>query len=135
MCGSAINSGIGGQVIHTSGEIFPDGTVIELIDATVGPRKELQLVLWDGVRAQIGCRIERYGNIYVPIDLSTSVRKAIRFPDRSAPFGSIRELFEKIIRTLGAHASLHTHEQRLSAFFFDRILVPGCPFSKSLFTT
>jgi hypothetical protein len=102
--------------IETAGEIFPDGKLIELVSKRASGG-EVQLLFWDGDRAEVAARIENNGKVYRPIALPPGTLKAIRLPSRPAPYGSTRQLFEKIIHILATNTTLRPREQRLLAFF------------------
>jgi hypothetical protein len=80
--------------VPTNGEIFPDGTVLDLVqgvNATDAPR----LLVWDGRRAKVLSAFEYSGKIYVPASISTPTLRAIRLPKRIKPYGSTGHWFMK----------------------------------------
>lgn len=78
--------------IQTAGEIFADGTAIEILRDPANP-DEFALV-----RSQEGIldrktNLSHAGRVYVPIRVERSVSKAVRFPARVAPAESTKKLF------------------------------------------
>jgi hypothetical protein len=81
-----------GAAIPTAGEIFSDGTVLDLLRDPARPEK-LSLV-----RCQCGVldfepNVSHAGRMYEAIRVDWCVAKAIRFPTRVAPPESTKKLF------------------------------------------
>jgi hypothetical protein len=83
---------------ETAGGLFPDGTLVELV------RKDesgaLGLLKWDGTSATLVDDIWYKGRNYIPISLDPTVLRAMRFPSRTMPYGSTRELFTAVCKVI-----------------------------------
>lgn len=82
------------QVVVTSGEIFPDGKLIDLV-ASADIRRP-GLLFWDGKRATVAPRIQHGGIVYEAPELHPSIRRAIRFPSGARQCSSATELFAEV---------------------------------------
>jgi hypothetical protein len=90
------------RYIKTFGEVFPK-FIIDLV-ADEGSNESFKLLLWNGEETHVGRSIQvplGAGNdlrerIFVPPDVDSTVRRAIRFPAHDASYGSCRELFNDI---------------------------------------
>src|SRR5713101_4971174 len=74
------------SAIATAGEVFPDGTLVELVrkDET----GELGLLKWDGTSATFAACLEHKGRTYVPPTLDPTILRAMRLPSRLVPYWS-----------------------------------------------
>lgn len=91
-----------GAAIPTAGEIFSDGTVLDLLRDPAKPEK-LSLV-----RCQYGVldfepNVSHAGRMYEAIRVDWGVAKAIRFPTRVAPPESTKKLFMAVHDLLTRH--------------------------------
>lgn len=102
--------------VVTAGEIFSDGTVIELVSGSPEFHKP-ELLLWNGRKATVASRVE-YGNRrYEAPELALSTYRAIRLPARCADYGSIGELFSGIADLFKHYLHFSEQESRLLACF------------------
>jgi hypothetical protein len=96
-------------VLATAGEIFSDGSIIELVAARPGTSDDMALLLWDGRKAKIAKEVEYRGQLYQPIELHHSIRHALRLPHCASSYGSTRQLVGELAglfeRYLGFSAS------------------------------
>jgi hypothetical protein len=115
------------EAIETTGEVFPDGTTLELIRRDSGAG-ETTLLRWDGSSATIGEQFEVNGKIYRAPELNSTLR-ALRLPGRVAPYGSTRDLFDDILKLLIEYTDIAEEHVRKILFFIlgcwlvDRLLV------------
>jgi hypothetical protein len=86
------------QVVTTSGEIFADGTVIDL--AASPDIRRPDLLFWDGKRATVAPRIQHGGIVYEAPELHPSIGQAIRFPAGTRRCSSATELFAEVAALL-----------------------------------
>jgi hypothetical protein len=95
--------------ITTSGEIFADGTAIELV-RQIGEPERASLLYWDGVSGAVGPIVEHKGRSYVPARINPSILRELTLPTHSSSAGSTRELLGE----LGKHRtrSLTMHRAR-----------------------
>ena len=80
-------------VMHTAGQVFSDGSVLELIQ---GPRSELNLLSWDGKSAKTAEQFVRGDETFVPVRVDLAILRAMRLPSSVAKYGSTRKLFTEI---------------------------------------
>ncbi|MGA7291686.1 MAG: hypothetical protein WBW53_00955 [Terriglobales bacterium] len=102
--------------IASTGEIFGDGSMIELVSGpseTDGP----SLLFWDGDRPVIAPRIEHGDFIYEALDLPPSLYRAIRLPSHCDDYGSARGLFASITDLFKHRLDLPERESGLLACF------------------
>ena len=82
------------KVVRTSGEIFSDGSVIELVSSATDRR--LSLLLWRKRQQTIARHVKHRGRIYEAIDVNELLRVAIRFPTDAAPYGTAHQFFSGV---------------------------------------
>jgi hypothetical protein len=88
--------------IPTAGQIFPDGSVLELLRDPDNFAK-LVLVHCSGGAVEIAPEISRGDLRYVPISFDPSVARAVRFPTRVAPPEATSQLFADLCALLECH--------------------------------
>jgi hypothetical protein len=94
----------GTRTVATCGEVFPDGSVIELIG---GERSENpRLLLWDGAKATIGPLVEYGGVKYEPAQFPASVLRELNLPTPSRSHGTTRQLLAEICKLVEDLAGL-----------------------------
>jgi hypothetical protein len=91
------HTGIPAAAIATSGEILPNGRLIELVSAPTGGA---QLFLWDGAKETIGSSLEYDGCRYETAFLARDLLRELTLPTGSRPYGSTRELLTEVCETL-----------------------------------
>ena len=102
--------------IISAGEIFADGTVIELVSSSSGFNKP-RLLLWNGRKTTIGARVEHGGRIYEAPELASSLYRATRLPSRCTEYDSARDLFAAIADLFKRYLDLPARESSLLACF------------------
>jgi hypothetical protein len=80
-------------VVHTGGEVFSDGSVLEL---TQGPKRELNLLSWDGKSAKMAGQFVRGNETFVPLRADPAILRSMRLPSHAAKYGTTRKLFTEI---------------------------------------
>jgi hypothetical protein len=80
-------------VVHTGGQVFSDGSVLELIQ---GPNGQLKLLSWDGKSAKTAGQFVRGEETFVPLRVDPVILRAMRLPSKIAKYGSTRKLFSEI---------------------------------------
>jgi hypothetical protein len=103
------------RAIATTGEIFADGSTIELIggDRSGNPR----LLLWDGASETIG-RIIEYGGVkYEPVQFPISLLREWTLPAQCRPHGTTRELLAEICELVENFAGLPARSASLVGRF------------------
>ena len=90
--------------IATAGEVFADGSIIELIRSAHGGNSAL--LLWDGAKETIGARVEHHGQLYEPAPINASVLQELILPNRCCPHGSTREFLVEICRLIANYTGL-----------------------------
>jgi hypothetical protein len=100
-------------ILTTSGELFPDGSAIELVTTGTTDESKLALLFWNGEQSIIASQIKHGGKIYEPLNLHPSLREAVKFPRGAASYGTtetlvanVREIFERYVGLPGREATL-----------------------------
>src|SRR6185369_5940080 len=96
-----VQPGSGGNqpIVLTSGLIKPDGTVIELIQ----PVKSgvLQLLVYRQGVITVGSQVEDEGQVFRPIELNPSLRKAMPFPTGTSGADSLETIVKAVTPEIG----------------------------------
>jgi hypothetical protein len=85
---------IGIESSETSGEIFADGSMIELVSSATD--NQLDLLFWNKHRKIIASQIEYRDRVYQAPDVDETLRRAIRLPKHEADYGTTKKLFAEI---------------------------------------
>jgi hypothetical protein len=95
-----------GSVIQTAGEVFADGTVIEILR---DPASAEEFTLVRSLRGVFDLKptLSHAGRVYAPISVERSISEAVCFPTRVAPAESTKKLFTDV------HALLHRYLAQL----------------------
>ena len=99
----------------TTGEVSPDGTMIELVSGSAGTNKP-HLLLWNG-KARIAPRVEVGDCTYEASELAPSLYRATRLPKQCKDYGSIRQLFGRIADLFQHSFHFSDGDSRLVACF------------------
>jgi hypothetical protein len=116
------------DAIETTGEVFSDGSILELIHHDSGA-DETALLRWDGQNATIGWHFEVDGHDYRPPKSSSTFPSAFRLPGGISSYGSTRHLFDEICNLLIKFTDICEKHVQLIAYFIlgswlaDRLLV------------
>jgi hypothetical protein len=81
--------------IATAGEVFADGSTIELIGIPGGDPK---LMLWDGRTETVGALVEHGGCRYEPARFDGTLLRELTLPMQCRPHGTTRELLADICK-------------------------------------
>jgi hypothetical protein len=119
------NSGGKKRVLQTSGEIFLDGSAIELVASGLVD-DQLKLLFWDGTKAIIAPEAEREQLIYKPPDLHASISQAIRLPRGETAFGKSGALFAEIRNLFENYIGLSEREAALLTLWVITSWFPDC---------
>jgi len=80
-------------VFKTFGEVFADGSLIEVVRSAAG---DLNLLFWDGQSLLIAPQVEHGGRIYQVQELSASMMQATRLPRGCERYGTDLQLFAEL---------------------------------------
>ena len=114
-------------IIPTGGEIFDDGTILELVD---DPRQRsgLGLLKWNGCKSVLSPEVAHQGRTYVPLTLDPTVRRALRLASHASSFGSPETLFQELVALAGEYTDLaEPFRQQLVAIVFASWLADCLP--------
>ena len=78
---------------QTGGQVFSDGSALELIQ---GPTGELQLLSWDGKSSRIAAQFVRGDETFVPLHVDPALLRSMWLPSHILKYGSTRKLFAEI---------------------------------------
>ena len=101
------------ETFFSAGESFADGVMIELISGSSEP----DLLLWKGLKAKVGPRVEHGGCIYQAPELDPILWRAMRLPAGCRDYGSARGLFDGIRDLFQRRLGLPESESGLIASF------------------
>jgi hypothetical protein len=96
--GEKPKEGVAAATIATYGEVFHDGSQIELIGGNRD--RNPRLLLWDGLKETIGVRIQHQGQLYEPAPIDRTILQELVLPTRCCPHGSTRELLAEICKLI-----------------------------------
>lgn len=118
-------------VIATTGEVFEDGSMIELV-RDVTDRDRLQLLFWDGSKVAVVPRVDRNGRVFEPAAVDPTVLHAMSLPSKYEACGSVRQLLEDIARIFAVHAALEEPLARIvGRFVLSTHIIEGLPIAPS----
>jgi hypothetical protein len=116
--------------ISTAGEVFADGSVIDLVAAKTGNTNDLELLLWDGQKKRIAPEIEHQGRLYGSVQIDQTIRRAVPLPSGAQSYGSTARLLGEAAGVLEEYIGLPPAEGFLAAgwsmttWLADRTLSP-----------
>ena len=90
--------------IPTRGEVFPDGSFIELIRPD--DSAPLRLLLWSGGEELVGEVLTYRGRQYKPGIVHDTILRALKLPSRAASFGSLRDLLAEVSKLVDQYVRL-----------------------------
>ena len=112
------------RVFRTFGEIFPDGSVLELVAPSAGEQPDL--LLWDRTKILISPEIEHRGKLYRAETLHTSILRATRFPREPVGYGTIRQLFTELAGAFEEYLAFSNPAAEQAAFWVLTTWFPEC---------
>lgn len=84
---------------ETTGEVFDDGSIIELIDN----EKHLpNLLLCDGSSRTLARQIHHHGQVFRALEFEAGLRQSMTLPSGAADYGTSSKLFESLSRVFAA---------------------------------
>lgn len=118
--------------IETAGEVFPDGTLIELVRSEEDGGG-LALLTWNGADGTVGPRAEHQGRIYIPRSCDPSLLHALPLPTHCGPFDSTAKLFAEIKELFDQYGDLPEESvSLLVAFVLSTWMVDWLPVATAL---
>jgi hypothetical protein len=112
------------KVVYTVGEIFPDGSIIEL--ASTMDDRALGLLLWKDQQLHLAQKIDHNGRRYLPLLLRDSVQQRIRFPRSATNFGTSTELLEKTSNLFETYVGLSPDQIPIATAWVISTWFPEC---------
>ena len=112
------------RLVTTVGEIFADGSVLELVTSASSGR--LVLLFHSAGRQKIASQIEHSGRIYQPPDIDEGMAPAIRFPHDAKSYVSIGRLLRRISEFFERYAGLPQQESALITAWAADSWFPDC---------
>ena len=100
----------------TTGEVFPDGAIIELVSGPAGTNKP-NLLLWNRAVATIASELKHGEQAYAAPEITPSLYHALRLPAKYSEYGSLENLFSGIAELFRNYLGLSDRQSRLLAAF------------------
>ena len=110
--------------IATSGEMFTDGSLIELV-APANDGKPA-LLLWNGKSVRIAPQIDHLRHVYQPPELDVSLRRAMRFPSAAKTYGRAKSLFKGVASLFERYIGLPAPETAMVTAWVATTWFPDC---------
>jgi hypothetical protein len=104
-----------GKCVATTGEIFEDGTMLEVVSAT-NDHKQLNFAFWDGQKQTVSPRLERTGYIYEPATDPRTLEPQT-LPKGVAPVESTKKLVGDVSTVIRRYSGLAEGFATLVALF------------------
>ena len=98
-------------VRRTSGEIFNDGSMIELVRSASNRR--LDLLLWHRNLKKISAQLHFRGRVYEAPDIDETLLQAIPFPSDAVPYGAASRLLSEVCEIFARYVGLPPPEASL----------------------
>jgi hypothetical protein len=114
----------GSPIVKTSGELFPDGCMIEVVASRPGGQPNL--LFWNGETTLIAPQVEYGGRIYQAQELYASILQAMRLPRESVSYGTIQQLFSGLTGTIEQYLGFTTLLAKLCVFWILTTWFPDC---------
>ena len=117
-------------VVRTGGEIFSDGSQLELVRMSNG---ELSLLPWNGKSAKPVKQFVRNGQTLVPLPIDPTVLRFLHLPSGTADYGCTRELFGELAGLISQSTQeVDDFVQLLTFFVFATWMIDFLPSAPSL---
>ena len=111
-------------VVRTSGEIFGDGSMIELVKSATD--RHLQLLFWRKQQKKIASQIEHRGRVYQPPDVNETLVQAIQFASDARDYGSAHNLFNGVCELFARYIGVTSEEAALLTAWSTSTWFPEC---------
>ncbi|MGH9544339.1 MAG: hypothetical protein ACRD23_03905 [Terriglobales bacterium] len=112
------------SIIRTSGKIFADGAIIDLVQPVTD--RQPQLLWWRKHLTKVAPQIEYRGHVYQAVDAEVSLLRAICFPTDAEDYGSAQKLFAKVSELFGRYIGLALPEAALLTAWTCTTWFPEC---------
>ncbi len=112
------------RIVRTSGEIFADGSVIELVSSATD--HQLDVLFWHKHRKTIAPQIEYRDRVYQAPDLDPTLLRAVHFPSDANDYGTARQLFSQIRGFFERYVGLSSPESALMTAWSCSTWFPDC---------
>jgi hypothetical protein len=83
------------EVIEIDFAELKDGTLVELIEDSGDPNRTL-LAVWNGGEVRFVDRLEREGQVFIPLPRNSEILKRVRLPKNAKPYDSVQELLRRL---------------------------------------
>jgi hypothetical protein len=111
-------------IVRTSGEIFADGSMIELVSSATD--NQLDLLFWHKHRKIIAPQIDYRDRVYQAPDVNDTLRRAIRLPTHAADYGTTKKFFAEIRILFERYVGLTLLESSLMSAWVCSTWFPDC---------
>jgi hypothetical protein len=115
------------RTIATSGEMFTDGSLIELVASADDGKPAL--LFWNGKSVRFAPQIDHLGHFYQPLELDRSLWQSMRFPSAARPYASTTALFKGIANLFERYVALSAPEAAMVTAWTATSWFPDCLWS------
>lgn len=119
--------------VATYGELFPSGATIDLLQPPETGSQQLHF--FDGKDTAIGSQVEFDGRLFRPARLSDSMKRIVRFPEKSVDFVCTTQLFEETLQLFSGSGFGATIARAATYFVFATWFAEVLPFAPFVFVT
>ena len=117
-------------VVRTGGEVFSDGSMVELIRISSG---ELNLLIWNGKAAKTAKQFVWNDEAFAPLRIDPTIMHSLQLPSDIEEYKSTRKLFTEISSLISLATRLDDRVVRILTFFvFATWLTDSLPFAPFL---
>jgi hypothetical protein len=100
----------------TAGEVFPDGSLLEIVRNLSGAERPA-LLYWDGHHATVAPEIEIDGRHYAPLKIDRGLWQHLHLPSKFVVCGSTAELFDRVRSLITKYSGLTDGYAELLTYF------------------
>jgi hypothetical protein len=112
------------STVVTSGELFSDGSVIDLVSSATDSR--LDVLFWHKRRKTVAPQVKYSGRVYQAVDLDETLLRAIRFPSNADDYGTTQKLFTGVCNLFERYIGLAHSEAALVTAWSCSTWFPDC---------
>ena len=112
------------KIVKTTGEMFTDGSILELVSSPTD--RTLQLLLWKKQQRKIASQIAHRGRVYQPPDVDQTLVQAIQFATDAREYGSAHNLLNGVCELFARYIGVTSEEAALLTAWSTSTWFPEC---------